>query len=50
MYITAFGVEGARKLGIENDPVVLKAIDSLPKAKALLDSAKKMIVQRTQTR
>ena len=31
---------------IETDPMLEKAIDSLPKAKALLDSAKKMIVQR----
>jgi hypothetical protein len=35
-------------VGIENDPTVLKAIDAMPKAKQLLESAKKMIVQRTE--
>lgn len=48
MYITAFGVEESRKLGIETDPIVLKAIDSLGKAKSLQENAKKMIVQRLQ--
>jgi carboxyl-terminal processing protease len=50
MYITAFSVEDARKLGIEFDPVVLRGIDSLSKAKSLQDTAKKMIVQRVQTK
>jgi hypothetical protein len=31
---------------IEEDPMVLKAIDAMPKAKSLLDNAKKMLVQR----
>lgn len=44
--ITAFGVDEARKYAIEIDPQVLKGIESLPKAKQLLESAKKMIVQR----
>jgi carboxyl-terminal processing protease len=48
MYITAFGVEDARKLTIESDPIVLKAVDSLPKAQALQENARKLIVQRTQ--
>ncbi|HYI97831.1 MAG TPA: S41 family peptidase, partial [Bryobacteraceae bacterium] len=48
MYITAFGVEESRKLGIETDPIVLKAVDSLEKAKTLQENAKKMIVQRMQ--
>jgi carboxyl-terminal processing protease len=48
MYITAFGVEDSRKLGVETDPVVLKAVDSLDKAKALQENARKMIVQRMQ--
>jgi carboxyl-terminal processing protease len=45
-YITGFSVEDSRKLAVETDPVVLHAIDSLPKAKELLENAKKMIVQR----
>ena len=49
MYLTAFGAEDARKLGVESDPVVLKAIESIPKAKELLEKAKKMIVERRST-
>lgn len=47
MYLTAFGAEEARQLGVETDPMVLKAVDALPKAKSLLENAKKLIVQRT---
>jgi carboxyl-terminal processing protease len=47
MYISAFGSDEARRLGVETDPEVLKAIDSLPKAKALLESVKKIVAQRT---
>jgi hypothetical protein len=46
MYITAFGAEDARRLEVETDPIVTKAIDSLPKAKALLETAKKLVVQQ----
>ncbi|HUA87040.1 MAG TPA: S41 family peptidase [Bryobacteraceae bacterium] len=44
--ITGFGYDESEKIRIEQDPEVLKAIDSLPKAKALVDNAKKMMVQR----
>jgi carboxyl-terminal processing protease len=46
MYITAFGAEDARRLEVETDPIVTKAIDSLPKGKALLETAKKLVVQQ----
>jgi len=46
MYISAFGADEARRLAVENDPVVGKAIDALPKAKALLETAKRVIAQR----
>ncbi len=46
MYVTAFSVDEGRRLAIETDPVVEKAIESLPKAKALLDTAKRLVVQR----
>jgi len=46
LFITAFGVEDARKINVENDPVVLKGLEAMPKAKALLDGSKKMIVQQ----
>jgi len=48
IYITAFSVDDARRLTIETDPVMAKAIEAMPKAKTLLESAKKLIVQRTQ--
>jgi hypothetical protein len=39
-------VDEAIRLSIETDPAVAKAMDSLPKAKALLENAKKVIAQR----
>ncbi len=46
MYMTAFSMDESRKVEVETDPIVEKAIDSMPKAKALLDNAKRIIVQR----
>ena len=46
MYITAFSQDEARKVALETDPLVEKAIEAMPKAKALLETAKKMIAQR----
>lgn len=48
MYVTAFSYEESQRVAIEQDPAVLKAVDSMPKAKGLLDNAKKMLVQRIQ--
>jgi carboxyl-terminal processing protease len=45
-FITAFSTEEARRLTVDTDPAVLKAIESMPKAKSLLENARKMIVQR----
>jgi carboxyl-terminal processing protease len=46
VFISAMNIEDSRKIILTTDPLVLKAIDSMPKAKELLDAAKKMIVQR----
>ena len=46
MYITAFSYEESQRVAIEQDPAVQKAIEALPKAKALVDSAKKQMVKR----
>jgi len=46
IYATAFSPDEAARIAVEVDPAVGKAIDSLPKAKALLESARKLIVQR----
>ncbi len=48
IYITAFGVDDARRLSIQTDPEMAKAIEAIPKARALVETAKKLIVQRTQ--
>lgn len=45
-YITAFGVDESRKVAVEQDPEIQKAIDAFPKAKALVENAKKLMVQR----
>jgi carboxyl-terminal processing protease len=46
MYITAFSIDESRRLAVETDPMVQKAIDAMPKAKALLDSARRIVAQR----
>jgi carboxyl-terminal processing protease len=46
MYTTAFSAEEADKAAIEDDPMVARGIEALPKAKELLENAKKMLVQR----
>lgn len=43
--ITAVSLDESLRYAIETDPVVDKAIESLPKAQALLDNAKKQMVQ-----
>lgn len=47
IYITAFSKEASDRVEIEADPTVLKGVEAMPKAKQLLESAKKMLVQRT---
>ena len=46
--MTAFNMEDAKRVEIETDPEVEKAIDALPKAKALVETSKKVIVQRME--
>lgn len=46
MYITAFGSEESRRYQVDTDPLVQKAIDSIPKARALQETAKKTLAQR----
>jgi len=48
MYITAFNIDESDRVKVETDPEVERAIDALPKAKALLDSARKIVVERMQ--
>ncbi len=46
MYTTAFGSEESRRYSVDVDPLVMKAIDSIPKARALQETAKKIVAQR----
>jgi len=46
MYLTAFDMDEQRRVQVETDPQVERAIEALPKAKALAENAKKIIVQR----
>lgn len=46
MYITAFSIDESRRIAIETDPMVEKAIDAMPKAKALVENARKIVAQR----
>jgi len=46
MYVTAFGLDASERAAIDSDPEVLQAIDAMPKAKALLESARKIVVER----
>jgi hypothetical protein len=48
MYITAFNLDESERVAVETDPEVERAIDAMPKAKALLDSVRKVIVKRMQ--
>jgi carboxyl-terminal processing protease len=47
MYATAFSYEESQQVAAQADPMVLKAIESMSEARALLDKSKKLIVMRT---
>jgi hypothetical protein len=46
MYVTAFNKDESDRVKIEQDPEVARAIEAMPKARALLETAKKLLVQR----
>jgi len=46
MYVTAFGSDESRRYSVDVDPLVQKAIESIPKARALQETAKKVVAQR----
>ncbi len=47
VYAYAFSVDDANLAAIKTDPEVARAVESLPKARALLDNAKKLLAQRS---
>jgi carboxyl-terminal processing protease len=46
MYQSAFGMDEEKKFTASVDPEVGKAVEAMPRAKALLDTAKKVVAQR----
>jgi carboxyl-terminal processing protease len=46
MYITAFSIDESRRVAVETDPMIEKAVDAMPKAKALLENARRIVAQR----
>ncbi len=46
VFTTVFGLDAGYKVQLENDPQLEKAIDSLPQAKALYATARKVVAQR----
>ncbi len=50
IFVDAFGQEEGLKVRAESDPQIIKAIELLPQAKALADSARKIVAERTSGR
>lgn len=49
MYITAFNIDESDRVFAQTDPEVERAVDAMPKARALLETAKKVLVQRMKS-
>jgi carboxyl-terminal processing protease len=45
IFVDAFGQDDGMKVRAESDPEVLKGLDLLPQAKALADSAKRIVAE-----
>jgi carboxyl-terminal processing protease len=48
MYITAFNIDESDKVFAKTDPEVERAVEAMPKARALVETARKILVQRMQ--
>jgi len=46
MYLTAFNIDESDRVFAQTDPEVAQAVDAMPKANALLESTKKILVER----
>ena len=46
VFISMFGLPAGDEVGLENDPEVQKAIESLPQARALYENARRVLAQR----
>jgi hypothetical protein len=50
MYVWAFNKDESDRIFAQTDPEVTKAVESMPKAEALTDTARKVIAQRMAPR
>jgi carboxyl-terminal processing protease len=50
LFVSAFGQQEGLRVQAETDPMVLKALELMPKAKELADNARKTIAERNQAR
>ena len=50
MYVWVFGKDESDRIFAQTDPEVAKAVESMPKAAALTEAARKVIVQRLAPR
>ncbi len=50
MYIYAFNVDESDRMFAQTDPEVAQAVDAMPQAETLLESAHKVVVQRLAPR
>ncbi len=46
IFVDSFGQEEGLKVRAESDPQVIKALDLLPRARALAENAKKIVAER----
>jgi len=46
MYIYAFNVDESDRIFAQTDPEVARAVEAMPKAQALVETARKVVVQR----
>jgi hypothetical protein len=46
VFMSVFGQQEGFKVGLEADPQVQKAVDSIPQARALYENARKIVAQR----
>jgi carboxyl-terminal processing protease len=46
IFLSTFGLQESFKVQLESDPQVLKAVESMPQARALYENARKVIAQR----
>lgn len=46
MYLSALSMDEANRLVVETDPEVAKAVEAMPRARALLETARRVVAQR----